>query len=130
MRDRLLTKYNAFSPDDLLRLKKLLPDHVDNVRLILDIDHIASKYGMRIKNVVVGAKDERPEGVIGPDVTPYQSVSLSFSIATSYNNLKEFIKDLEKSLRIVDVTDISLASSKSASTMSSSAWLSASALGS
>ena len=112
IRDTLLSEYNAFSTTDLNRLSKLLPDHVDNVRLVLDIDHIASTYGMRIKNVAIIADDSREEGIVGPDVTPYQSVILSFSIASSYENLKLFIKDLEKSLRIVDVTDISLGASK------------------
>lgn len=110
VRDKLLLKYNTFSTGDLDRLSKLLPDHVDNVRLVLDIDYIASTYGMRVKNVTVNT-EERQEGVIGPDVSVYQSVSLSFSIAASYDILKQFIKDLEKSLRIVDVTDISLSSS-------------------
>lgn len=113
VRDRLLSRYNTFSTEELNRLSKLLPDHVDNVRLILDIDHIASAYGMRIKNVAVGNKGNKPEGVIGPDIVPYQSVSLAFSIVSSYDALKDFIRDLEKSLRIVDITDISLASSKS-----------------
>jgi len=110
VRDKLLSKYNAFSTSDLDRLSKLLPDHVDNVRLVLDIDHIASTYGMRLKNVAISAKEDRHEDVIGPDTNPYKSVSLSFSIASTYDNLKQFIKDLERSLRIVDVTSIALES--------------------
>lgn len=113
VRDKLLSKYNTLSEEELNRLSKLLPDHVDNVRLILDIDRMASAYGMRIKNVVIGNKEENGKLAIGPDTIAYQSVLLSFSIASSYDTLKDFIRDLEKSLRIVDITDISLASSKS-----------------
>lgn len=109
-KDALLSRYNAFSTNDLNRLEKLLPDHVDNVRLVLDIDHIASTYGMRIKNVNISAIDNRKEDVIDLDNKLYESVELSFSIISSYDTLKQFIKDLEKSLRIVDITDISLAS--------------------
>lgn len=113
VRDALLSRYNTFSTNDLDRLGKLLPDHVDNVRLVLDIDHIASTYGMRIKNVnisVVKEDNDRQRGVIGPDDKLYESVGLSFSITSSYDILKQFIKDLEKSLRIVDVMSISLTS--------------------
>ena len=35
IRDELLAKYNTFSTSDLNRLSKLLPDNVDNVRLVL-----------------------------------------------------------------------------------------------
>jgi hypothetical protein len=35
IRDTLLSRYNTFSQEDLSRLEKLLPDHVDNVRLVL-----------------------------------------------------------------------------------------------
>lgn len=112
VRDSLLSKYNTFSTNDLDRLEKLLPDHVDNVRLVLDIDHIASTYGMRIKNVKISVVDNRQEGVIGPSDKLYESVGLSFSITSSYDTLKQFIKDLEKSLRIVDVMNISLTSSE------------------
>lgn len=112
VRDALLSKYNTFSTSDLDRLEKLLPDNVDNVRLVLDIDHIASTYGMRIKNVNISVGDDKQEGIIGQVDKLYESVLLSFSITSSYDTLKQFIKDLEKSLRIVDVVDISLTSSK------------------
>ena len=39
-RNRLVEKNNNFPSNDLERLKKLLPDHIDNVRLIIDIDNI------------------------------------------------------------------------------------------
>lgn len=107
VRNKLLSKYNTFSTNDLDRLKKLLPDNVDNVRLVLDIDHIASTYGMRIKDVAISAVDERQAGVIGQNDAPYRSVNLSFSVLSSYENMINFIKNIEKSLRIVDITDIS-----------------------
>lgn len=111
IRDELLSKYNSFQTSDLDRLIKLLPDHVDNVRLILDIDHIASIYGMRIKDVSINKKEDSKDGIIGPDINPYQSVSLSFSVASTYDDLKQFIRDLERSLRIVDIVSIALAPS-------------------
>ncbi len=51
VRDELATRYNAFAPADLERLNKLLPDSVNNIRLILDIKGIADKYTMQIENV-------------------------------------------------------------------------------
>ena len=37
-RDKLTQKYNSFDPENLSKLQKLLPDNVDNIRLILEIE--------------------------------------------------------------------------------------------
>ncbi len=111
IRDKLLSKFNTFSNEDLERLEKLLPDNVDNVRLIMDIAGIAAKYGMTIKNVSI--KDvavQKEAGVVGPDDKKYGSIGLEFSISSSYNNFIQFIMDLEESLRVVDVTSLSFRS--------------------
>jgi Tfp pilus assembly protein PilO len=106
--DILLARYNTFLTSDINRLTKLLPDNVDNVRLVLDIDNIASKYSMRIKDVSVERGETKQPGVIGPSRDLHESVKLLFSITASYKDLKSFIKDLESSLRIVDIREVSL----------------------
>ena len=45
-RDILTAKYNAIDPNNLTKLQKLLPENVDNVRLILEIGQIALPYEM------------------------------------------------------------------------------------
>lgn len=107
IRDVLLSRYNTFSQQDLDRLEKLLPDHVDNVRLILDIDSIASNYNMRTRNVTVSGADSEDPNTIGANQGVVDSVVLSFSIAATYDNFIRFIKDLESSLRIVDLVGLS-----------------------
>ncbi len=107
IRNALLSKYNTFSQLDLERLGKMLPDNVDNVRLILDIDSIASKYNMRTRNVTVSGVSLEDTNVIGANQSVVGSVVLSFSVVASYDNFIRFIKDLEQSLRIVDVMGLS-----------------------
>ena len=50
-RDTLTQKYNSMDPNNLAKLQKLLPDNVDNIRLILEIEGVASPYGMTLKDV-------------------------------------------------------------------------------
>ena len=50
-RDKLTQKYSAINPTDLARLQKFLPDNVDNIRIILEIEKIALPYGMVLKDV-------------------------------------------------------------------------------
>ena len=114
LRDTLLAQYNSFSENDLERLNKMLPDHVDNVRLALDVNSVASQYSMRIKNITVSdaprAVRRTGSNVLGELPDTFESVTISFVVASTYNNLIAFIKDLERSLRVVDLTELSFSS--------------------
>jgi len=118
-RDKLTQKYNSFDPENLSKLQKLLPDNVDNIRLILEIEKIASPYGMVLKDVKYDATDKgtatlQTAGVIQEGESfsnkDYGIWNLEFSTQGTYNNFINFIKDLENNLRIVDVSSIQFSS--------------------
>lgn len=111
IRDDLLAKYNAFPSGDVDRIKKLLPDNVDNVRLVRDIDGIAAKYGMILSNVTVEVA-EQGNGGIGKTQGAYGSVLLTFSVKGPYRIFEGFLNDIEKSLRVVDVIGVSFNASE------------------
>lgn len=114
VRDQLLSRYNTFSQSDLDRLEKMLPDNVDNVRLVLDLDSIAARYGMRIRNIALEATETRSQrGQVGSSDSDYQSVVLSFSVAGEYDAFRSFLEDLEQSLRLVDVTSVAFSATPS-----------------
>lgn len=111
VRNKLISKYNTFSPEDLRRLERLLPDHVDNIRLILDIDNIAARYNLRVRNVALGGtkegREERSGLAVGASGDPIGVVEVGFTVAAKYEDFVRFLQDLERSLRIVDITGIS-----------------------
>ncbi len=122
-RDKLTAKYNSIDPDNLTKLQKLLPENIDNIRLILEIEQIASPYGMVLKDVkynTIMDKDNKgaTAGVVGiPQVGAAQSLrkdygvwDLEFSTVSTYNNFINFTKDLENNLRIVDISSIEFSS--------------------
>ncbi|MFC1802256.1 type 4a pilus biogenesis protein PilO [Patescibacteria group bacterium] len=111
VRDKLLSKYNTFTEGNINRLEKLLPDHIDNVRLVMDINNIAAKYGMTIKDVKVGVGGGEVS-VLGASEKPFGSITLGFSVTTSYQNFMNLIQDLHDSLRLVDIVDVSFRSSQ------------------
>jgi hypothetical protein len=118
-RDELLGKYNAFQPSDLKRLEKLLPNHVDNIRLIIEIDGVAARYGMILKNVqvsapaAVSASAGFPNQALGDtEAPPYGTAEFSFEVSGPYETYRSFVKDLEYSLRIIDITGISFTAGK------------------
>lgn len=124
----LTADFNNFSEEDRTRLDKLLPDHVDNIQLIIDINNIAARNGMLIKNIKIKTAGEAkpndrstaqaptPVPVGGAAVLPpgsvnsLDSVTLSFSVTSSYNAYQKFLIDLSKSLRLTDISTTSFES--------------------
>ncbi|MBI3632665.1 MAG: type 4a pilus biogenesis protein PilO [Candidatus Vogelbacteria bacterium] len=88
-------------------LKKFLPDSIDNVKLIIDINQIASDKGMTIRNISIKGGNGSS---VGPDTRPYGVATLGFSVTGTYQTFKDFLKDLETSLRLIDVTSVSFSS--------------------
>ena len=117
-RDILTAKKNSMSPFDLIKLQKLLPDSIENIRLILEIEKMASPYCMVLKNVKYNATDTKSattsstEGIQGGRaIQPLYGVwDLEFSTTGTYNNFLNFLKDLESNLRIVDISSIQFSS--------------------
>lgn len=113
LKQTLLARYNTFSPADLDRLQKLLPDHVDNVRLILDLDNLAGRHGMAIQNVAISAPQtestsQTAASSINSSKQRYDSLTLKFATIATYDDFLSFLQDLERSLRIVDLVSLRL----------------------
>ncbi len=106
IRNDLVARYNSFDKTSVDRLQKMLPDSVDNIRLILDINGIAAKYGMSIKNIKI-SQIQTAASAPGTGQSPLGSIQLSFSVVSPYENLQPFLKDLENSLRLVNITSLS-----------------------
>ncbi len=119
-RDKLTQKYNSIDPENLRKLETLLPDNVDNIRLILEVEKIAAPYGMVLKDVKYDTttKSETPIQGAAQAVAAAQEAArkdygiweLEFSTSGSYANFLNFIRDLEQNLRIVDVSSIEFSS--------------------
>ncbi|MEK7081093.1 MAG: hypothetical protein AAB902_01770 [Patescibacteria group bacterium] len=119
-RDKLTAKYNTIDPNNLTKLQKLLPGSVDNIRLILEIEQIASPYGITLKDVKYNATDTNTStntsaaasatvqrsGIAELAPKDYGVFDLEFSTSGTYNNFINFIKDMESNLRIVDISSI------------------------
>jgi Tfp pilus assembly protein PilO len=123
LKQTLLTRYNSFNPTDLDRVEKLLPDHVDNVALILDLDNLAAKFQMPIENVDVStpassASNQTGIATIGGNGQKYDSVTIRFSTRGTYTDFMAFLKQLEASLRVVDLVSLSLIPDASADNLS------------
>lgn len=112
-REKLQARFNAIGSEEKDMMQKILPDTVDNVRLVLDINNIANDVGIEIDDInvegnstVSNTDDTR---VINESIGgEYGTIGLSFSVTASYESFKEFMIRLEDSLRLVDVVKYSV----------------------
>ncbi len=121
VRDDVQRSYNEIDDIDKERLEKMLPNNIDNVRLTLDVKSIGLSRGLVLRNVKTDAPNintgikssgtngtnARINNVPPPDsASPYDTVLLTFNVTTNYLTFLELIKDLETSLRIIDISKI------------------------
>jgi Tfp pilus assembly protein PilO len=122
-RDKLTQQYNSIETDNLVRLERMLPDSVDNIRLILEIEKLAIPYGMVLRDVKYDTKSQEEVAAAGAvavkstknsaalaDNKDYGSWDLEFATQGSYYDFLNFVKDIEKNLRIVDITSVTFTS--------------------
>ena len=115
LKQSLLSRYNSFDTTSLDRLQKLLPDHVDNIALSLDLDSMAGRYGLALQNVdIASSAAQTPStpsavGAAGTGSQTYDSLTLTFSTQGTYTNFLQFLTDLETSLRVVDLVGLTVA---------------------
>jgi len=117
-RDDIHKAFDNISAEERQELEKLLPDTVDNVRLILAIDDIATQYGIGIKNIKVGREGQNNDGnsdgggrnaINSVDTSGnIGTIKLSFTIHATYKEFLSFIEDLEGALRIVDIETLDI----------------------
>jgi hypothetical protein len=107
-RDKLISKLNTFNQSDVNRLQTLIPDSVDSVSLIIELNSIASQFGMRIRNFTQTAPSQG--GALGVAVTPYGTLPLTFTTTASFETFVAFLKAIENDLRLIDVTNITFSS--------------------
>ncbi len=110
-RDQLISRRNTFPAESLQKLEKILPDNVDNIRLIIDINAIAARHLLSIKNIELGeisdSSASRSAVAVGSSGSAVGSVKLGFTVSSSYDNFLAFLQDLEHSLRVVDIESVS-----------------------
>jgi Tfp pilus assembly protein PilO len=115
VRDKVLNDYNTLSIEDRAKLDKIVPKNVDNIRLIIDLNNIAIKHGLALKGISVsaGASDANTQPIDATTInTPVlNKVGVTFGISASYQQFISFIQDLESSLRILDLNNLSVTSS-------------------
>jgi Tfp pilus assembly protein PilO len=117
LRDSLVNKYNSISPQDQSKLQSMVPQTFNSVRLVSSMNTLATQYGMIFKNVQIVQQTIIPDssqiaGVGAPVPLPYKTAIISFAVTGTYTNFLAFLKQIEASQELIDVTKVTIVASK------------------
>lgn len=123
VRDKVILDYNSLSVEDRAKLDKIVPKNVDNIRLIIEINDIAYRKGLPLKNVNVSIN-----GASAQDASQNQSIDsevdnevaspvldkakINFDVDATYQQFISFLQTIESNLRIMDVDSLSVTTSE------------------
>lgn len=116
-KSQLTSARSNIDKKDLDRLAVLLPDSVNNVRLILDLDALAARSGLTLSNIDV-LDTTAPNTKVGTSTSAGGGVSISgntvgsidlmLSAVGTYSSMRSFLDGVEKSARLLDVRDVAV----------------------
>lgn len=115
--DDLINSYNNITEEDKTRLNNFLPDTVNNIRFILEIEQLANLRGMPLRNIKFEANANKADTPMTtttmslPEMSEnsnrlYGVFPFEFTVDGNYETFLLFLKDLEHNLRLVDIKSI------------------------
>ncbi len=111
----LLSQKNAIPAEGLARVEAFLPDGVDNVQLILDLNALASRSGLSLSDFDIAAgqaQDQEDESFALSSEEAVDSLELSMSGIGTYTAFKTFLEGAESSLRPLDLVRLEIQDSQ------------------
>jgi Tfp pilus assembly protein PilO len=106
----MFSSLNAISDTDQTRLNRAVPKQFNNILFVSELNNIAFKNAVSIKSIQIDEKILEGSDVVvqtgAGDL--YRTVSAKITVAGPYDQFIKFLKDIESSLRIMDVRTISI----------------------
>lgn len=118
--DKLVTRYESLRKDktsikeiDLKNLSLMLPDNIDIVGLILDIDRMTSNHNVEISSFLIPYVSPASSKNQAVNTTQSEndyigSAIITVSVEGTYFDFKNFLFELEKSMTLFDVTSLKI----------------------
>lgn len=113
-RDNAITASNNIGEADLARLSRIIPEKFDGVLFVNDINAIATRNGVKMSDFSTNETEtaSRDVSAEGEAEKPYKTVTVSFKLTGQYDQFIKFMKELESSLQLIDVSVLSIDSGR------------------
>ena len=104
----LSQKLDAFPSGALDRLTHIAPDTLDPLLYLIKMNRIAELHGLTLRNAQVSDAGAPKSGA------PYHAHEMTFSVQAPYKVFREFLRDLERSLELHDISNVGFSVSEGA----------------
>lgn len=98
---QLLSDYQAIPQERIARLQSMIPPSADREQIILILQNVSRRNGMQLENVRFREQEQREEGILRQQL----------SVVGSYDGFQGFLRDLEDSLRLTEVSNVRFSAS-------------------
>lgn len=134
-REEVNDRYNDISQEDKDKIDQMIPSSVDNIRLIIDLSDMANQHGFSLENIKAStpavnqvaqtrnAQNLSIANTSGP-LTGQQNlnvgepqldkVMVTFSATASFDEFRDFMRDVERNVRIMEFTKLTVAAGETA----------------
>ena len=122
-RDSLIEQINGISRENFERINQMIPTGAHGPEFLVYLEQLALAHGLAIKKLDLGSSIVTKEKI--PDIStavftvptieepvPYKMLTVNMGVSGSYDALKDFLRDLESSMRITNVTSLGLTNEK------------------
>jgi Tfp pilus assembly protein PilO len=108
-RDGALNAYASISPDDLAKLEKIVPQSFDSVKFLNDMGVASSRYGLSMDTFDSNASRVEEERTVNSQPNGgFKTNSVNIRVMGTLPQFINFLKELESSLKIIDVTTLNI----------------------
>ena len=114
IKNDLINSYNSISEEDLSKLNEVVPPNAKEGDLLVTFENMAKDSGLLLKNIEIKSAVPKDTGLLVVSEDPYDKVSITLTLDGSYEALRSFLSNLERSMRILDVKALSFHAASSA----------------
>ena len=109
-RVELFKDYEGISKANIEMLNKVIPEMFNSVLFANDINAMASRNNLVVKDFKIDPKrtEERDVMLTQKKEAPYKTAIVTFRLIGQYDKFIKFLTDVESSLRLIDVTKLSI----------------------
>ena len=97
--DDLNTDYTSVTDEEKAKLKMMVPDSIDKVRLLSEITNIGNQSGITLNDLVVNELKSSDDKNVG-------TYTVTFTVKSTYPRFKEIIRNFDTSLRLFSTDSI------------------------
>lgn len=108
IRDDLLRQYNQLPRTNLYVMSRVLPERLDTVRMLIELNQIALRHNMTVQDITFTERTDAQQNRSrnneeDSQPKPYESVKVNFAVTGTYEDVNSFVQDVERSTRLIDI---------------------------